>query len=261
MKGVVAAVVFLGTLSVAWGGERSSCRGCHPPHYVREGGCTSCHRGDDRTNRRELAHREMLAGAVASYRLPDSPPRERGKRLVALLGCRRCHRVGGEGNRLAAELDVSSRKPLSRLRGGIDHPSPFMPRFRLTPADRDAIVAFILASGVGSAPSGPNPPQVVHFSPVSAGVDPFSRRCGGCHRILTARRGGMGRGEVAPNLSGLFTPYYPRREGIGTFDGARLLRWVKNPRSVTPAALMPPIVLTEGEQRWIVDLFRDDGSP
>jgi len=254
MRGVIALWLLL-LSAEAWGAP-PRCVGCHTPHYVDRGSCTACHRGDDRTARKRLAHRGLLPGGIASFSLPSSPFRRRGGELVRELGCRRCHRIGGEGNDLAADLDRSSGRGVERLRDALDHPARFMPAFRLTPEDRDRIITFLIAEG-GKAPRTTDtpPPQVVHFGG-GGQQDPFSSRCGGCHRMLTRKRGPLGWGDVAPSLSGLFTPFRPVSGGV-RFDPETLRRWIANPRSIRPFASMPPLILPPAETEEIVTIIAD----
>jgi hypothetical protein len=59
----------------------------------------------------------------------------------------------------------------------------------------------------------------------------FDKHCGGCHRVLTRRWGGLGSGLVGPNLSGLTSEFYPMpfREGE-PWTAERLKKWLENPR-------------------------------
>ena len=73
-------------------------------------------------------------------------------------------------------------------------------------------------------------PQVVHFDQNGeTGRDVFSIKCGPCHRVLTERWGGLGRGDAGPNLSGLLTSFYPKSfKTDGEWNAERLRRWLEN---------------------------------
>ena len=36
----------------------------------------------------------------------------------------------------------------------------------------------------------------------------FNNHCGSCHRMLTQQLGGLGQGDIGPNLSGIFSEFY-----------------------------------------------------
>jgi len=107
-------------------------------------------------------------------------------------------------------------------------------------------------------------PVVVHFEDRERRKDnPFVKDCGGCHRVLTEGQGGLGQGDVGPNLSGLLSEYYPK-----TFrDGERwsadgLKKWLRNPREIRPLATMAPVRLKEEELSRLLGVFREEtGRP
>ena len=87
-------------------GRETGCRSCHEAHYVREGACRDCHRGNEGARRAELAHERLLTGRAAEHRRAEGLALREGQRLVETLACRRCHAIGGKGNRLATSLDA-----------------------------------------------------------------------------------------------------------------------------------------------------------
>ncbi len=111
-------------------------------------------------------------------------------------------------------------------------------------------------------PAGSRPsllrPQVVHFDQTgAAGQDLFSVKCGPCHRVLTERLGGLGRGDAGPNLSGLLTSFYPksfRNTEVWNVEGLR--RWLENPRAIRAGALMQPVKLSEKEFGELLEILR-----
>jgi mono/diheme cytochrome c family protein len=188
-------------------GGRTGCGSCHAPHHLREGTCQDCHRGDPGAEREELAHARLVAGRAAEHGLPGGLAPREGRRLVARLACRRCHVIGGEGNRLAADLDrvVWSREQ-GQLVASLLEPVDFMPAFGLDQAQAEAIVAYLLRR---ASREGGQDAYRVHFERhAEAGGSAFETHCGGCHRVITAAGPG-GTGSDGPNLSGLFTRFYP----------------------------------------------------
>jgi len=230
--------------------REKGCRSCHQAHYVREGACQDCHRGDPGAEREELAHGRLLTGRAAEHRLEDGLGPREGRRLVEALACRRCHTIGGKGNHLATSLDaVVWKREQAPLVTSIREPVENMPRFGLDEAEAEAIVAFLLRSG------RPDPPQDtyrVHFTRgTSTSPTVFEKECGGCHRFL-GPAGPVGTGSAGPNLSGLFTPFYPRTApGDRTWTGKALADWLRNPRAARPQTTMPPVVLSEDDLRKV----------
>jgi cytochrome c2 len=175
-----------------------------------------------------------------------------GRKRVERLACRRCHVIGASGNRLATNLDrIVWKRDQGDLARSIGQPVENMPRFGLDPRGTEEVIAFLLKS---ADPNVSEATYRVRFSSVGSTRDSaFETRCGGCHRALGAN-GPLGRGSAGPNLSGLFTPFYP-----GTAPGHRawtreaLGRWLENPRAMRTVARMRPVRLEASEQERIVD--------
>jgi hypothetical protein len=240
-------------------GKPARCLSCHPPHRVPEGGCTGCHRGDDRAGRKAIAHAGMLPKSWSGFRDPADPYVARGKSVVDRSGCRRCHLAGGKGTRLAAELDAAIGGAPSRIREAILRPALHMPDFRFSPGDADAVAAALLAlaESAGRGKRRQAPPRVVLFADGDSAPDPFTKHCGGCHRAVSPRYGGVGSGNAGPNLTALFTEFHPgRASGGARWTPALLARWAENPRSVRPVALMPPVRVPAQEFPPLVESLR-----
>lgn len=226
--------------------ERAGCLSCHAAHYVREGACPDCHRGSPGAERGNLAHARLLTGRAAFLRLPDSLALREGRRLVEALACRRCHTIGGKGNRLATSLDaVAWRREQAELVLSIREPVENMPQFGLDEGQAEAIVAFLLRSG---SPDTPQDTYRVRFSRgASASPTVFEKECGGCHRFLGSS-GPVGTGATGPNLSGLFTPFYPpTAPHERPWTEKALADWLRNPRASRAHTTMPPVALGEDE--------------
>lgn len=259
VAGVLIAILsaFLAATSSAAVPVRQLCLVCHPVHYVEHGGCIDCHRGNPSSDRKNIAHRMLIAGRYARFTLGETSQVLQGKRLIDQYACRRCHVIGGKGNRLSVSLDRSAaRTPPEELASSILKPVRNMPDFGLEQNRADLLVNALLlaaASSRGIAPAVN--PQVVHFDKAAGtGQDAFSMKCGPCHRALTDRLGALGRGDTGPNLSGLLSPFYPEtfRER-GPWTERDLGTWLKNPRLIKRGALMQPVPLAGREFRELAD--------
>lgn len=238
------------------------CLGCHPPHHAGRGGCVFCHRGNPATDRKDVAHAGFLPAAYSRFTLPGDPSTARGREALSRSGCRRCHVSGAEGIRLAADLDAAFGARPARLRDAIRNPAAFMPDFRFDDATILDLVNAIYANGTGrtkKAGKGAEIPIKVHFDagPAKGDAPPFAKRCGGCHRALSGNGAGMGAGAAGPNLSALFSPFHPGQASEGLpWNPEALRRWLSNPRSFRPFALMPPVPLPAEEFPALADSLR-----
>lgn len=260
----LTALLLVLLLPAAARASSSGCLGCHPVHYEARGSCAHCHRGDDRTDRKNVAHRDLIPGAYAWFTQADSPAVRGGMRRIEASFCRRCHGWLGQGNALAANLDdlaaVSSPR---KIHESIRNPAAYMPDFRFDEAQTREIVNAILSGGARpDRKERAEIPAVIHFEDPGGNKDLlFPRHCGGCHRILSDSWGGLGAGSVAPNLSGLFTRHYPASFGTGApWTPENLKKWMRNPRSVKPAATMPPVPLEAEEAEALARFLSSAGA-
>lgn len=213
-----------------------------------------------RIGRLPAAHNALVPGAYAQHRLPDGPSVGLGKKLIDEYGCRRCHVIAGRGNRLASDLDRSSlRSAPGKIADAVRTPAFHMPDFRFTEGRIADLMNALLADTRGAKPAGKEKeiPDVVHFRPVGRHPDnPFTKRCGPCHKAFTGKHGGLGGGDAGPNLSALFTAEFPRRPPHGErWTPAALKRWLENPWRDAPGALMLPVLLKEEEFEGIVRIL------
>lgn len=230
------------------------------------GTCVSCHRGDDRTDRKRIAHYRLIPARYATFSLQGSEHVARGKAILERFGCRRCHVVRRQGTKLAASLDRLGAKSTDELVAALDRPAIHMPDFRFSSTDRDDLVNYILwlekaEPRQGTAKGqGTEIPVVVHFTRIDQGREhSFEKQCGGCHKALTVSLGGVGRGVIGPNLSALFTIFYPGKyRDSEKWTPERLREWLKNPRKVRSLTTMPPVVLEKGEAERIIELLSVD---
>ena len=247
------ASALAGCLREPRAGRGEGCLACHASHFEGDGSCVDCHRGEPRAARKELAHAHLLTGRAAEHRAPGSPAVAEGERLVDALACRRCHTIGGEGNRLATDLDgVVWQREAAALVASITVPVENMPRFGLGTRQAEALVAALLRHGDRERRDDR---YRVHFARAGSSLETsvFERACGRCHRVLTPS-GPLGTGNAGPNLSGLFTTYYPKTAPGGrAWTPALLAEWTRNPRSARPGTTMPPVEpLPEGDWRRLV---------
>ena len=169
-----------------------------------------------------------------------------GQQRVQQLACRRCHTVGGLGNRLATDLDRTVWKRDQRdLAKSIGQPAANMPRFGLDERQTQAVIAFLLKS---ADPEVSEATYRVRFSRGGLNAESiFGSRCGGCHSAL-GPSGLLGKGSAGPNLSGLFTLYYPATASENlTWTPDALGKWLVNPRAERLCAGMRPVQLEAGE--------------
>jgi hypothetical protein len=63
----------------------------------------------------------------------------------------------------------------------------------------------------------------------------------------------VGRSITGPNLSGIFTAFYPRTApGSRAWDPKAVADWIRNPRAARPATLMPPVSLFGEDVRSVL---------
>ena len=235
------------------------CLQCHRSHHEKLGTCVDCHQGNPGTLRRPIAHDRLVAGEYVRFRLPKSVIAEDGRRLISQFACRRCHWIAGSGNRLAADLDRTRLKTLpDRLATAIRTPAIFMPDFYFSERIIITLVNAILDSNAAASMSGEFF-RVIHFERSGEhGDNIFNQRCGSCHRILTRQYGGLGQGNIGPDLSGFLTGFYPQNYMNGLrWDMNGLKIWLNNPRQIRKFAPMLPIQLSNDEIKRLASLFQD----
>jgi len=239
--------------------RQSSCLLCHRSHYGAQGSCVGCHRGIDRTDRKEIAHYKIIAGRFAHFTVQGSPVVEEGKKLVGVLACRRCHRYADRGTGLATNLAaMKSGTAPQDIFDSIKSPVLFMPNFHCDDIQIAALVNAILG---GAEPAGAKTGEtahVIHFEDEGKGREnSFVKLCGPCHKALSERSGGLGNGDIGPNLSGLFTEYYPPTyRDVEPWTPDKLRKWLENPRKVRVNARMKPVRLAVGELEFMIKTMK-----
>lgn len=234
------------------------CLKCHRVHYGEQSDCTACHRGNSGSDRKNIAHHRLISGKFSAFTVENSAEVREGDRLLKRYACRRCHVSGNEGNVLAASLDtvVIVKNPEEVLLS-IKNPALGMPDFRLQDQELIPLVNVIYAGANKNTFRKDERPLAVLFKAHKSIVkDQFALKCGSCHKILSERKGLLGIGDYGPNISGLFTDFYPRSYKKGeSWSGERLKQWLENPRKILPAARMQPVALTEAELRELMEIL------
>ncbi len=242
----------------AWGGPpRQHCLSCHSAHYEEKGKCSDCHLGNPAAGRKNIAHAGVRAGKYCRFTLGNAVQKREGEQLIEQLSCRRCHITTGRGNRLAVSLDTAAaHKTAAELALSIRRPVENMPNFVLNEELITIVVNAIYAGSLKHKTDVETPVQV-HFTPsVSKEPDVFSVKCGRCHRVLSRRLGAVGTGTIGPNLSGLFSDYYPKTFKDGEAWTVRNLDvWLKNPRKIRPWSEMMPVTLTAAEMKELMEIL------
>lgn len=208
------------------------------------------------TSRKNIAHGGIITAKYADYTI-NADDISRGEKLLADAGCRRCHIAGGKGETAAISLDVSARENTAEyLAEKIRNVNEYMPAFRFGDDAMTMIIKYLLRQG-DSADDAEGAPLVVYIQPVTEGV--FEKHCGDCHKLLTRKGGGKGSGNIARNLSGLFSDYF-RSDVLPAgerWTDRKLLDWVVNPRQISKTAIMPPVFLTREEEQDLLKEFRN----
>lgn len=232
-------------------GFASNCIKCHSSHYEEIADCTTCHRGIDSTSRKNIAHFNLITGKFADF-LFNSKDISDAKRIIEDAGCRRCHLIAEKGNHLARDLYFTGKNRegeyISKM---IKEPNEYMPNFNFDNATVVKIAKFIIFDGTVRRESKISP-YPVYLDSEEKNI--FSEKCGRCHKALLKGIGPAGKGDIGPNLSGIFTDYYKpfTFEKDRKFDENLLKKWLKNPRSINKNTTMPIINLSDSELKDLI---------
>ena len=139
-----------------------------------------------------------------------------------------------------------------------------MPDFHFSEQQLVELVNAIHANSQKATQPSKEVPIIIHFDEQQKEEEAiFVRKCGACHRMLTKLKGGLGSGYIGPNLSGLFTEFYPKsypQEKSWTVQA--LKDWLKNPRKVLKNARMNPVELKQVEwEKLQIDLLDGQAQP
>ncbi|MCD6525574.1 MAG: cytochrome c [Desulfuromonas sp.] len=264
---LVFLTIVLGGPSAVFTQDLNTCLRCHEQCHgldllaashddvAMPSNCTTCHRGNDQTTRKELAHHFLIGARYAWYRIAQSEAVVDGKKRIEQLACRRCHIQLKQGNLLAINLDMlMAIRSVEELEQALRVPAFYMPDFSLAEDDLRLLVTQILAGGVDAETMNVAQPVVVHFEDEADLEHLFEKNCGSCHRVLTRHLGGLGQGTIAPNLSGLLTRFYPENfKDQQLWNGEGLTKWIKNPRSIRRLTRMPPLRLNDQQIKQLME--------
>lgn len=248
---VVRFLIFFVLLSVT--AFASNCTKCHKAHYTKVASCNTCHKGIDATSRKEIAHYNLITAKYADFLINEKNIKE-ARNLAYDSGCRRCHILEGKGNALARDLHYTGRKNTGEyIFKMIRKPNEYMPDFHFDNSTIDKLVKLVLFDGA-KAVEKKNTAYPVFLDTNVENV--FSKKCGNCHKALLRNIGPVGKGDIGPNLSGLFTEYYKSKVLINNknFTEDLLREWLKNPRQISKTTVMPVIELDDKE---IADLIEN----
>ena len=233
---------------------QNMCLTCHEEHYERVGACVYCHRGIDKTTRKAIAHYKLIRGGNASFRFDEHSYVLKGKEVIKNAGCRRCHVIGGKGNLLSANIDISVKNNnMDEILKSIKHPVEYMPDFHFDDDQINIIVTALLNEGFDEITRMDY--VVVHFEEEKGDKSLFSKKCGNCHKIISNPSGGLGNGRVGPNLSGLYSEYFPNISGIDIWSKEKLKGWLRNPRDIKKTTDMPVLELQSNELKEILEIL------
>jgi cytochrome c2 len=253
---IFGGLCFLQSVTALAGG--SGCLRCHESHYEEKGTCIDCHRGNPGTDRILIAHHDLISGKYAHFTMEGSPVVKHGEALAKTSGCRRCHVLGAKGNPIATDLDrvLGAARP-QKLFDAIKTPMLFMPNFFFNDTHIIELVNAILAEATRAEPEAGETPLLVHFEDEEQVEEStFGKHCGCCHKVLTTRFGGLGKGDIGPNLSGLFSEHYPKtHRDKEPWSSKSLKNWVENPRQIKMNARMPPVKLTSDEFSSLLNIL------
>jgi cytochrome c2 len=247
----VLLIIFLFNLDLF---GNNFCTDCHKKHYEDIGNCESCHRGISETKRKDLAHFKLIGGKHAEFLFTSSDKKNEGIDLINKSGCRRCHNIGNKGNKLSADLNSSIKsQTIKTIVDAIENPSEFMPNFHFTADQIDSIVTALLYFVYVENGYNKNIIQVAHISYRNDNI--YEKKCGGCHKMISSIFGPVGSADIAPNLSGLLTDFYPWEIAGKKWNEQILSEWIKNPRSILKNALMPIVILSDDELEKVLKYF------
>ncbi len=226
----------------------------HDRHPFEKFGCTICHGGQGRATSAKAAHGHVryweepllpmkyVQASCGKCHLPTDVPEAEaltnGKLLFENLGCRGCHRLGGEGNSIGPELDrVGRRRTPEWL---VQHfrdparatPGSAMPPVRVSDEEVEQLTVYMMSLTA-------EPLTEYYLSMKSVPGPDLGRRlfeekgCIGCHSVA-----GKG-GGVGPPLDRVGE----RRNAEWVYDHFR------DPQKVSPGTVMPRFGFTDHEAR------------
>lgn len=250
---VIRFVILLLLLSFTYSYGENTCISCHNNTCVEKGSnCTICHRGNDTTKRKDIAHYKLIKGEFAEFNNEKSPVTQRGITLIADANCIRCHKIGNSGANYATDLNSSVKRLSSdEIIKAVKEPAVNMPKFNFSDEDYRYLVTGLYYYTINTEVKSIT--QIVRLNNHDNSSDLFNNKCGNCHKALTSI-GALGYYDSAPNLSSLKNSY-PEYLNGENWNKENLKKWLANPRSLKKNATMPKIELNEEESKKIIDVL------
>jgi len=240
----------------------------HTPQSFDRFGCVSCHRGQGRATTRDEAHGNVadwsspllpLEYTEAScgtchqgVKVPEATQLSAGRALIHKVGCYGCHKLAGGENwqSLAPDLDGLAEKTTPGwLRAWLHdpralRPNTWMPSFRLSKDDIDALVAYLWVQPPQRPLEGLVPKDLPEGD-ADRGKTLFREsRCISCHTVE-----GRGNGS-APELM-----------GVGSSVNRRwLVGFVGDPQAFQPETRMPRFEFSRQDLLDISQYFSEELS-
>jgi len=242
--------VFL-LISFSYAFTKDLCTDCHKPHFKNES-CIICHRGNPNTRRLDIAHENIISGKYLLYKIEGKTAKD-SVNLINQLGCRRCHIVGKNGNRKGNNLNnIMIKKTIKNIRDSILNPSDYMPNFNLSEENIVLLInGLLLESEKGDYKGGKN----FFYIKRDLKENLFNKKCGKCHKLISDKTGPIGKGDIAPNLSSIFSQYYPKTKNLKLNTPEELIKFLKNPRYHNRSNIMPVVEIKKKEAEEIIKLL------
>ena len=224
----------------------SACLNCHKKHYEKIANCIVCHRGINKTSRKDIAHFGLITKKFSDFTI-NNRDINMGREIVNNSHCRRCHYIENKGNFIAVNLNNSGYENIGEyLFKMIKNPVEFMPNFEFDNETVYKIVKYILFNS-NNVSIKQNPyPVFMKSSQKSV----FKELCSGCHNIISKKTGPVAGKNIGPNLSGLFSGFYPVdfiKPKSPKWDNETLKKWILNPRNYKKNSTMPPLEISKSD--------------
>lgn len=227
------------------------CVNCHSEHI--KSSCISCHKGNPNSMRIKIAHENIIKGEFLMYKI-DNNIKINSENIINDIGCRRCHKIGQYGNTKGSDLNKSiNSKNIRDLTNSILAPSDFMPDFKLLPNRITLIMNGLIANSENYEES--NSKSIIYLKN-KLEKNLFIEKCGNCHKVISEKLGHLGSGNIAPNLSGILSKYYPKTINLKTNSIEDIKNFIKNPRHFNKHANMPVVELSDEEMKEIIEILK-----
>ncbi len=251
---VIRFLILFIIFSYTYSYGENKCISCHNDNICMEKGnnCTICHRGNNKTLRKDIAHYKLIKGDYAEFNNEKSIITQKGIQLINDANCTRCHKIGNTGANYATDLNSTvKRLSTDEIIKSIQEPVINMPKFKFSKEDYRYLITGLYHYAINAEVKSIT--QVVRLNNKDNATALFNNKCGGCHKALTSI-GALGYYDSAPNLSSLKNSNPDYLNGK-SWNKDNLKKWLLNPRSIKKNATMPKIELNEEESKKIIDLL------